>query len=123
MDRVQRLQKQLQSAQLELDNLNQDAETARRRLERAEKLILAIGDEGARWEATVKTIKQQIALLTGDVFVSTACISYHGPFSGALIVKSMKDGCCFMLSNALKETCWYLFCVITLLCLAAYIAK
>ena len=44
---------------------------------------MLLKDEGIRWDATVKTLNQQIEQLVGDVFLSCACISYFGGFSGA----------------------------------------
>jgi len=39
-------------------------------------------DEGKRWVETVAVLKVQIIDSIGDVFLSSACISYCGPFTG-----------------------------------------
>lgn len=49
---------------------------------RAEKLVVLLADEGVRWGETVKTISGEIEKLVGNVFISCACISYFGAFTG-----------------------------------------
>lgn len=43
---------------------------------------MLLADEGVRWKDTVKVLAAQIERLVGDVFLSCACISYFGGFSG-----------------------------------------
>lgn len=52
------------------------------RMRRAEKLVVLLKDEGVRWAETVEVIKGDIERLVGDVFLSCACISYFGAFTG-----------------------------------------
>ena len=52
------------------------------RMTRAEKLVVLLADEGVRWKETVAVLEIQINQLIGDVFLSCACISYFGGFSG-----------------------------------------
>jgi len=52
-------------------------------MRRAEQLVVLLKDEGIRWEATVKELGIEIEKLVGDVFLSCACISYFGGFSGS----------------------------------------
>lgn len=49
---------------------------------RAEKLVVLLKDEGVRWKSTVEQLTVEIENLIGDVFLSCACISYFGGFSG-----------------------------------------
>jgi dynein heavy chain len=49
---------------------------------RAEKLVVLLADEGVRWKETVEVISEQIERLVGNVFLSCACISYFGAFTG-----------------------------------------
>lgn len=49
---------------------------------RAEKLVVLLKDEGIRWAETVEIMKVQIDELVGNVFLSAACISYYGAFTG-----------------------------------------
>jgi len=50
---------------------------------RAEKLVVLLADEGVRWKETVGTLEVEIENLVGDVFLSCACISYFGGFTGS----------------------------------------
>lgn len=49
---------------------------------RAEKLVVLLKDEGIRWKETVAVLEDEINKLIGDVFLSCACISYFGGFTG-----------------------------------------
>jgi dynein heavy chain len=53
-----------------------------KRMARAEKLVVLLADEGVRWKETVEVISEQIERLVGNVFLSCACISYFGAFTG-----------------------------------------
>jgi hypothetical protein len=53
-----------------------------KRMVRASKLVVLLKDEGVRWAETVEVIQQDIERLVGNVFLSCACISYFGPFTG-----------------------------------------
>jgi dynein heavy chain len=57
-------------------------ETSRLRMGRAEKLVDLLADEGVRWKETVDVISGDITRLVGNVFLSCACISYFGAFTG-----------------------------------------
>mmetsp|Transcript_116866 Transcript_116866/g.162309 ORF Transcript_116866/g.162309 Transcript_116866/m.162309 type:complete len:101 (+) Transcript_116866:3248-3550(+) len=63
----------------ELEN-NMKRDTGR--MKRAEKLVVLLKDEGIRWAETVKIISDDIDKLVGNVFLSSACISYLGAFTG-----------------------------------------
>jgi len=58
------------------------AELTKARLIRAEKLTTLLFEEGKRWVETVAILSEEIKNSIGDVFISTACISYCGPFTG-----------------------------------------
>ena len=49
---------------------------------RAEKLVVLLEDEGIRWKETVSSMEREIEELVGNVFLSAACISYFGAFTG-----------------------------------------
>lgn len=57
-------------------------ELTKARLIRAEKLTTLLKDEGERWVVSVADLNVEVKNLTGDVFISAACISYCGPFTG-----------------------------------------
>jgi len=97
-DQVAALQKKLNDTVSEKDRLVAEAQLTKDRLARADVLTVGLKDEGIRWRNTVSSIRQDIINLTGDVFLSSAAISYYGPFTGvyrAEIVdawlQSMKD--------------------------------
>ena len=76
------------------------------RMKRAEKLVILLKDEGVRWGETVKQISEDIEKLVGNVFLSSACISYLGAFTG-LYRKDMTDKWityCIELSIPTSET-------------------
>ncbi|MEW5314022.1 MAG: hypothetical protein WDW38_005550 [Sanguina aurantia] len=83
VERVEGLKKGLAAAQLEQRELNDQADLTRKRLERAGKLTSGLADEGVRWAATASAIQATLVQLVGDVFLSAACISYYGAFTGA----------------------------------------
>ena len=66
----------------EKEELEQQMETSTLRMGRAEKLVVLLADEGVRWKETVEVIQFQIIQLVGNVFLSCACISYFGAFTG-----------------------------------------
>lgn len=49
---------------------------------RAEKLLVLLKDEGVRWKETVERMDGEMVQLVGNVFLSAACISYYGAFTG-----------------------------------------
>ena len=82
VERVVSLQMQLKAAEDEQEDLRVQADTTAKRLTRAGKLTNALGEEAVRWKDTADSIGEAMALLVGDVFVSSACISYYGAFTG-----------------------------------------
>lgn len=64
------------------DELEANKELTEQRLDRAQKLIVLTAGEAIRWKETVTRLASEIENLFGDVFLSTAQISYNGPFTG-----------------------------------------
>lgn len=60
------------------------------RMGRAEKLVVLLADEAVRWKETVEGLDIDIEQLVGNVFLSCACISYFGAFTG-IYRKRMTD--------------------------------
>jgi len=60
------------------------------RMGRAEKLVVLLADEAVRWKETVEILDVEITELVGNVFLSCACISYFGAFTG-VYRKAMTD--------------------------------
>ena len=81
-ERVDDLQAQCDKTMEEKNRLVAEMERTRQRLLRAEKLRVGLADEHVRWISTVENIEKEAAKLIGDVFLSAACISYYGPFTG-----------------------------------------
>merc|ERR1719253_145655 len=81
-EQVASLQKQLKDTVDEKERLQNEAAVTKGRLQRADVLTMGLADEGVRWRETVGTIRQEIINLTGDVFLSSAAISYYGAFTG-----------------------------------------
>lgn len=76
--------------------LETDMDRSTKRMARAEKLVVLLKDEGVRWAETVKEVAEVIERLVGDVFLSCACISYYGAFTGdyrAKLVSLWEQGC------------------------------
>jgi dynein heavy chain len=82
VSKVEALEKQLRDTMAEKQNLEDEARLTSNRLERAEKLTVGLADEQVRWKASVANFDVQIGNLVGDVFLSAACISYYGAFTG-----------------------------------------
>jgi dynein heavy chain len=82
LDQVAGLEKQLNDTVGEKDRLISEAALCEGRLERAGILTVGLADEGVRWKQTVEQMGVEILNLTGDVFLSSAAISYYGPFTG-----------------------------------------
>jgi dynein heavy chain len=82
LDKVELLQEQCDDTVAEKKRLADEAEITKDRLVRAGKLTSGLADEHVRWKATVETMGKGIGDLVGDVFLSAACISYYGAFTG-----------------------------------------
>lgn len=79
---VARLEAECQRMQDEKERLEADMDKCEKRMGRAEKLVVLLADEGVRWKETVASISLEIEQLVGNVFLSCACISYFGAFTG-----------------------------------------
>ena len=66
----------------EKESLEFEMDRSTKRMFRAEKLVVLLADEGVRWITTVQVITRDIERLVGNVFLSCACISYFGAFTG-----------------------------------------
>lgn len=50
------------------------------RLKRASKLTTALADEQIRWKENITEFREQMKTVSGNVFVSSACVAYYGAF-------------------------------------------
>jgi dynein heavy chain len=81
-DKVAALEANCQRMQDEKELLENNMARDQARMVRASKLVVLLKDEGVRWGESIETIAGDIIRLTGNVFLSCACISYFGPFTG-----------------------------------------
>jgi len=80
----------------EKEELEFTMDQSTKRMGIAEKLVVLLADEGVRWAETVEVISGDIERLVGNVFISCACISYFGAFTGPYreaLVKKWTEGC------------------------------
>ena len=82
MDKVAALQKLCDETVAEKDRLQHESDLTAKRLVRAEKLINGLNSEGVRWKESITTLTTEKINLIGDCFLSCACISYYGAFTG-----------------------------------------
>merc|ERR1711871_1790712 len=94
--RVDSLKQTLNETLAEKQRLQDEVQLTGNRLMRAEKLTVGLADEQVRWAESVKTLGASIDNLVGDIFISSACISYYGPFTGVYrdeMVSKWIQGC------------------------------
>lgn len=81
-DKVADLISNANRLQADKDHLEFTMNRDQARMGRAEKLVILLADEAIRWKETVETLDVEITQLVGNVFLSCACISYFGAFTG-----------------------------------------
>ena len=82
MKKVEDLEKAYFDVKEKKDRLESEIELCRQKLVRAEKLVGLLDSEHGRWQENIQILDGRIKQLVGDVFVSAACVSYYGPFTG-----------------------------------------
>ena len=80
--KVDELKKAMNACKANKEKLDKEIDLTQLRLERAEKLTVGLADEHKRWGENIGILDTKIRQLVGDVFISAACISYYGPFTG-----------------------------------------
>jgi len=81
-DKVALLQKTCDDTVAEKQRLQSESDTTAKRLIRAEKLTSGLNSEGQRWKSNIVSLSEEKINLIGDCFLSCACISYYGAFTG-----------------------------------------
>ncbi|XP_075954128.1 dynein axonemal heavy chain 8-like [Anarhichas minor] len=79
------------AAMKEKQDLLDDAETCRNKMQAASALIDGLSEEKVRWIEQSKQFKSQINRLVGDVLQLTGFLSYCGPFNQNYRVMLLKD--------------------------------
>jgi dynein heavy chain, axonemal len=95
-DKVEALERETKRMMDEKEALEAKMAQSTARMGRAEKVVVALADEGVRWGQTVGVIQGKIDRLVGDIFISCACISYYGAFTGEYrgqLVEKWSAGC------------------------------
>ncbi|XP_063608047.1 dynein axonemal heavy chain 5-like, partial [Penaeus indicus] len=80
---------QYQCALAEKQKLIDAANVCRRKMQAAATLINGLAGEKVRWTQQSKALRQQLGRLAGDVLVTTAFLSYAGPFNQEYRTKMM----------------------------------
>lgn len=75
------LNAEFQKAEDEKQNAINEAERCARRLNLAQRLVKALGSENERWAKSIVVLDEQIKVIVGDVLMSSAFVSYAGPFN------------------------------------------
>lgn len=79
-DKLQKLKTQYED-KLELkEKLRKESEDTEIKLKRAEQLVSGLSGERVRWEESIKRYDASLILLPGDCLISSAFLSYAGPF-------------------------------------------
>ncbi|XP_032540330.1 dynein heavy chain 8, axonemal isoform X1 [Chiroxiphia lanceolata] len=78
---LDKVQAKFDSAMKEKMDLENDAETCKRKMQAASALIDGLSGEKVRWTQQSKEFKAQIKRLVGDILLCTGFLSYCGPFN------------------------------------------
>jgi dynein heavy chain len=80
-DRIATLEANFDAANTKKNQLVEDVEACRARLDRAQKLIGGLGGERTRWTQSCADLAVTYGNLVGDVLVSSGFVAYLGPFT------------------------------------------
>eukprot|EP00951_Prasinocladus_malaysianus_P050240 scaffold678379_cov43-Prasinocladus_malaysianus.AAC.1 len=81
LEQLAGLEQQLADTMAEKDRLESEVKLCAQKLERAEQLIGGLGGEKDRWTLAAEQLGSRYDLLTGDMLLSAAVITYLGPFT------------------------------------------
>ncbi|XP_064605237.1 dynein axonemal heavy chain 3-like isoform X2 [Liolophura sinensis] len=95
-EKLQGLEDNFHTKLKEKQNLENNIELTKVKIERAEKLISGLGGERDRWTQNIKELSETFDNVVGDVLLSASVVAYLGPF-----ILSYRQEC-------LRE--WYSLC-------------
>lgn len=78
---VAKLEAEFNEAVEEKESAIRLSEKCQLKLSLANRLISALASEGARWKDTVAQLSEDFKVLTGDMLLAAAFVSYAGPFT------------------------------------------
>lgn len=82
VDKVATLKQKCEITLAEKQSLDAKTSQTEKRLERAQKLTTGLASEEIRWAKDAEEIGLKLVDLVGNAFISAACVSYFGPFTG-----------------------------------------
>ena len=80
-EKLAKLTSELNAANAEKQEALDTVERGQRKLDLAQRLTNALASENVRWADNIVTMEADKELLTGDVLLASAFISYVGPFT------------------------------------------
>lgn len=81
-EKVAELESKFKAVLDEQTRLDNEIQTTGLRLSRASVLTEGLKDEHQRWKISVDKLTDKLMNILGDIYLSSACINYYGPFSG-----------------------------------------
>jgi dynein heavy chain len=88
-DTVAELTRQFDEANAELSFVLSESARFERKLGLAQRLMSALGSEGARWKESIITLNDSLTILVGDVMLAAAFVSYIGCFNKRFRIELM----------------------------------
>jgi dynein heavy chain len=83
VEKLNALNASLAEAKKQKQQLEDEMEDCKKKLVRADKMIIGLQDNKVRWTETVEELKFKQGMIVGDCLVASGMVSYAGPFSAA----------------------------------------
>ena len=80
-DKSAELARKLQDSMAQAEAYKAEQDQAKKRLQRAEKLLTGLADESVRWKQTEEDLNKDLYNLIGNMLMNSAILSYLGPFT------------------------------------------
>ncbi|KIY98975.1 dynein heavy chain, partial [Monoraphidium neglectum] len=102
--KVQALEAQFNAAVDDKNAAIRESERCQLKLQLANRLINALASEGERWARTVEQLRAGYDVLTGDMLVASAFVSYAGPFTSRFRSGLISDWIKFLTDKGVPMT-------------------